>query len=238
MCLAMEQAIARFMAHQQVALAQLENHPPVQFRSSRLLQLARGRARVDRHPGWARSAGNELTSWGEGIGEIRTTFIDGPTYTGRRTARSTDMGLRRSTSVTIGVPNHADTIADHTEFGLPGRGEGRFSTVAGGQQLQLVQAPSRRPMELGTGVDDRDDLDRIAGQLSCLDLPAKFDTDTLLTEEPIAGFRGHIKSAPAWNSPSSRQRHTTSPAASTGPTAVHRASCGKAPCSWSSSDTS
>jgi catechol 2,3-dioxygenase-like lactoylglutathione lyase family enzyme len=111
------------------------------------------------------------------------------------------MGLHRLTSVTIGVPNLADTIAYYTEFGLTPQGQGRFATIDGGQQLHIVQAPSRRLIELGIGVDDRDDLDRIARQLSALDLPATPETDALLTEEPIAGFRAHLQISPRLQQP-------------------------------------
>ena len=111
------------------------------------------------------------------------------------------MGLHRLTSVTIGVPNLADTIAYYTEFGLTPQGQGRFATIDGGQQLHIVQAPSRRLIELGIGVDDRDDLDRIARQLSALDLPATLETDALLTEEPIAGFRAHLQISPRLQQP-------------------------------------
>ena len=61
------------------------------------------------------------------------------------------MGLHRLTSVTIGVPNLADTIAYYTEFGLTPQGQGRFATIDGGQQLHIVQAPNRRLIELGIG---------------------------------------------------------------------------------------
>jgi len=111
------------------------------------------------------------------------------------------MGLHRLTSVTIGVPNLADTIAYYTEFGLTPQGQGRFATIDGGQQLHIVQAPSRRLIELGIGVDDRDDLDRIARRLSALDLPATPETDALLAEEPIAGFRAHLQISPRLQQP-------------------------------------
>ena len=93
------------------------------------------------------------------------------------------------------------TIAYYTDFGLTPHGDGRVSTADGGQQLHLVHAPSRRLVELGIGVDDRDDLDRIARQLSTLDLPVKLDADTLITEEPIAGFTAHIQVSPRLQQP-------------------------------------
>ncbi len=61
--------------------------------------------------------------------------------------------------------------------------------------------PHRRRIELSIGVDDRDELDRIAHQLTAMDLPAKLDRDTLLAEEPIAGFRACIEISPRIEQP-------------------------------------
>jgi catechol 2,3-dioxygenase-like lactoylglutathione lyase family enzyme len=103
------------------------------------------------------------------------------------------MSLHRLTSVTIGVPNLAENIGYYTDFGLTPLGDGRFSTIDGGQQLRLVEAPMRRLMEIGIGADDPDDLSRIASQLAALELPCKLEGETLLTEEPIAGFRATVQ---------------------------------------------
>jgi len=50
-------------------------------------------------------------------------------------------GLGKSPSA---FPNVADTIAYYTEFGLQHRGDGVFATLSGGEQLQIVHAPTRR----------------------------------------------------------------------------------------------
>ena len=58
------------------------------------------------------------------------------------------MALHRLTSVTIGVPNVAETSAYYTDFGLTPQPDGWFSTQDGGRQLRIVQAPTRRLVEL------------------------------------------------------------------------------------------
>ena len=111
------------------------------------------------------------------------------------------MPLHRLTTVTVGVPNVEETIAYYTDFGLTPLGGGAFATEDGGEQFKIVHAPQRRLVEIGVGVDDRDDLDRIASQLSGLDLVAKSEGDTLVTEEPIAGFRAVVSVAPRMEQP-------------------------------------
>lgn len=76
----------------------------------------------------------------------------------------------------MGVPDVAATAAYYTEFGLtPAAPEGgdkiaRFRTQDGGEQLTIRHADLRRLLDLGIGVDDADDLDRIARGLRRLDL--------------------------------------------------------------------
>ena len=79
------------------------------------------------------------------------------------------MALHRLTSITIGVPNVAPTAAYYEEFGLTPTGAGRFATRDGGEQLVLVPAARRQLLELGVGVDDADDLARIAHALGKLE---------------------------------------------------------------------
>jgi catechol 2,3-dioxygenase-like lactoylglutathione lyase family enzyme len=106
------------------------------------------------------------------------------------------MGLHRLTRVTIGVPNVEETIAYYTEFGLTHRGDGSFSTQDGGEQLRIVFAPVRRLVELGIGVDDADDIARVAARLARLGVPRSVDGETLLTEEPVSGFVARVEVAP------------------------------------------
>jgi hypothetical protein len=86
------------------------------------------------------------------------------------------MGLHRLTSITMGVPDVLSTAAYYAEFGLtpatdPGTdGVARFSTVDGGEQLAIAYAPRRRLLHLGVGVDDSDDLERVARAMERLEV--------------------------------------------------------------------
>src|SRR5262249_59109023 len=76
------------------------------------------------------------------------------------------VALHRLTTITIGVPDVVTTAAYYEEFGLAPAGDARFSTVDGGEQLRLVPSPRRRPIHLGIGGDDPDDLGRVAASLA------------------------------------------------------------------------
>lgn len=76
------------------------------------------------------------------------------------------MGLHRLTSITMGVPNVADTAAYYEELGLVAAGDGWLTTRDGGRQLRIVAAPTRRLLEMHVGVDDHDDLERAADRLT------------------------------------------------------------------------
>jgi len=95
------------------------------------------------------------------------------------------MALHRLTQVIIGVPNTDETAAYYSEFGLgtvPGTGRAEpatgtasarradhvFTTTDGGEQLRIVHSPRRRVVRLGLGVENTDDLDRIAANLTKL----------------------------------------------------------------------
>jgi catechol 2,3-dioxygenase-like lactoylglutathione lyase family enzyme len=104
------------------------------------------------------------------------------------------VSLHRLTEITLGVPNVADTVEYYAQLGLtlqepaPGAPEYLFSTVDGGQQLRIVQRPLRKLVSLGVGVDDADDLIRIAASLDGLGLPAQLDGGQLSTVEPVSGL--------------------------------------------------
>jgi hypothetical protein len=105
------------------------------------------------------------------------------------------MPLHRLNSLIVGVPDVEATAAYYRDFGLAPGADGWFTTRDGGQQLKIVSAPSRRLVEISLGVDDPDDLSRIAGQLSTLDFPVTRENDVLVTEEPVAGFRAVVRVA-------------------------------------------
>ncbi len=93
------------------------------------------------------------------------------------------MALHRLTTVTLGVPDVAPVAAYYEEFGLAPRGDGRFATADGGEQLRLVTAPTRRLLELGVGADDADDLDRIARTLARRDIACERAGDRLVAHD-------------------------------------------------------
>jgi hypothetical protein len=79
------------------------------------------------------------------------------------------MALNRLTRIVMGVPNVTDVASYYRDFGLtPTSGEHCFGTVDGGEQLKLVTTVRRRLVELGVGVDDHDDLARVASRLDKL----------------------------------------------------------------------
>ena len=93
-------------------------------------------------------------------------------------------GLRR---ITLGVPDLEKTAAFYLDFGLaPGPGH-RFSTLEGGEQLQLVHSSRRRLVEARFSVDDVDDLDRAAMALQRLGVASHRHSTSLTTHDPGTG---------------------------------------------------
>ena len=99
------------------------------------------------------------------------------------------MSLHSLLSVTIGVPNVAETAAYYTDFGLTPGEDGWFSTADAGRQLRLLPAPVRRLLELRVGADDPDDLARAAAGLARLGAPSEHNATSLTTTEPVTGAR-------------------------------------------------
>jgi catechol 2,3-dioxygenase-like lactoylglutathione lyase family enzyme len=97
------------------------------------------------------------------------------------------MALHGLGRVTIGVPNVAETIDYYADFGLTHRGEGRFATRDGGDQLQIVHRSTRRLVELTVAADDADDVARIAKQLDQIGTQTSGTTTRLTTVEPVTG---------------------------------------------------
>lgn len=107
------------------------------------------------------------------------------------------MPVHRLTTLTLGVPDVADTAAYYEEFGLSPLGDGRFATADGGEQLRLVQSPRRRAIEVGIGVDNPDDLDRISRDLAAFGASSRRDPGgSLITDEPYTGVRVRASVAP------------------------------------------
>lgn len=142
------------------------------------------------------------------------------------------MSLHRLTEIVIGVPNVAETADYYTQFGLtpadvtstygeqapaPGAdAEHRFATVDGGRQLRVRHSRQRRLLSLGVGVDDPDDLDRIATSLAGIDIEARRDGDHLAAVDPATGLQVAVSVAsriqqaatptPPYNAPGDMER--------------------------------
>jgi catechol 2,3-dioxygenase-like lactoylglutathione lyase family enzyme len=106
------------------------------------------------------------------------------------------MALHRLTSITMGVPVVAQTAAYYDEFGLAPDGDGWFTTRDGGRQLRVVPAPTRRLIDLHIGVDDQDDLDRAAGQLTRLGIQVHRGPGQISAVEKATGARAYLEIAP------------------------------------------
>lgn len=106
------------------------------------------------------------------------------------------MTLHRLTSVTIGVPNVAETAEYYAEFGLTPQDDGWFSTRDGGRQLRIMHSPYRRLLELHVGADDTDDIDRVADGLRRLGIEAARERHAITAVEKATGVRAVVEVAP------------------------------------------
>lgn len=112
------------------------------------------------------------------------------------------MPLHRLTGITLGVKDVAAAAEYYTDFGLsPTRSSSdgltrHFSTVDGGEQLKIVRTARRRLTELGIGVDDPDDLDRIDSNLRRLEMTATRTATSLTVFEPATEVEVTLKVAP------------------------------------------
>ena len=140
------------------------------------------------------------------------------------------MPLHQLTSVTIGAPDVGPTADYYAEFGLTDLGDGTFATIDGGPQLRIAQARTRRLIALTVGVDDDDDLDRIAAGLARLGLTPVRDDGAVHAEEPVAGFTATIAVHPRLEQPPSDPRPTTARSGRSGPTGARPGCCATSRC--------
>ncbi len=98
------------------------------------------------------------------------------------------MGLHRLTRIALGVPEVQEACAFYRDFGLEEIAPGRFATADGGEQLRIQPAPERVLRELGVGVHDPDDLDRIAENLARLGIACVGREGALETQDPGTGI--------------------------------------------------
>ena len=106
------------------------------------------------------------------------------------------MPLHRLTSVTIGVPNVAETAAYYTDFGLSPQQDGWFGTRDGGRQLRIVHSPTRRLVEVHVGADDSDDLARVADALHRLGIKSARGPHSVTAIEKATGVQATVEVSP------------------------------------------
>jgi catechol 2,3-dioxygenase-like lactoylglutathione lyase family enzyme len=105
------------------------------------------------------------------------------------------VALHRLASITIGVPNVDETSRYYAEFGLARHGAS-FSSRDGGEQLRIVESPTRRLIELCIGADDPDDLDRVADQLARLGVTCQRSPASVSAVEVQSGARAVVRVLP------------------------------------------
>jgi hypothetical protein len=103
------------------------------------------------------------------------------------------MALHRLSSITVGVPNPAETIAYYTDFGLRSAADGWLATTDGGNQLRIVKAPTRRLIEVRIGADNHDDLAAAASRLHAMEVPAQLGPGELIAHELATGVRAVVQ---------------------------------------------
>ena len=116
------------------------------------------------------------------------------------------MALHRLTSITLGVPDIPASAAFFEDFGLVGDGASRrFSTRDGGEQVELIEAPTRRLDRLGVGAEHVDDLTRIAARAdrSTTTQIVESSPDRLALREPVTGLLVEVTVADAYATGSS-----------------------------------
>jgi catechol 2,3-dioxygenase-like lactoylglutathione lyase family enzyme len=106
------------------------------------------------------------------------------------------MALHRLSSVTIGVPEPELLTNYYTEFGLSPEDDSSFSTLDGGRQLIIRQAPTRRLLEMVVGADDHDDLARVGAALTAGGRQPELEGDALGVIEPETGVRVVVQVSP------------------------------------------
>ena len=111
------------------------------------------------------------------------------------------MALHRLSSVTIGVSNVDETASYYCDFGLEPQSNGWFTTRDGGRQLRIVHAPTRRLLELRVGVDDAEDIARVAHNLNRLGIDITRDERSVAAVETVTGVWAVVEIAVRLNQP-------------------------------------
>ncbi len=108
------------------------------------------------------------------------------------------MPLHSVKSITLGVPDVPAAAEFYRDFNLTESAPGVFATADGGEQLRLEQSPVRRLLELTIGADDPDDVDRVASQLTALDVAVERNGNGqgIAAVDPGTGVRVRVEAAP------------------------------------------
>ena len=102
------------------------------------------------------------------------------------------MALHGLAHLTLGVPNLDSTAQFYEEFGLTPKGDGRFASSEGGDQLTLVHRPIRELVEYACAADDADDIDRIRHAAAANGIATTDEGHDLVMKEPVVGMSVRI----------------------------------------------
>ena len=105
------------------------------------------------------------------------------------------MSLHTLRRIVLGVPDVDQVAAFYTEFGLRPLGQGRFATLDGGEQLRLVQRPTRRLVAVTIGADDEDDLGRVLRNLAAEGFASRREPEAVVSVEPVTGVEVRVEIA-------------------------------------------
>jgi len=118
------------------------------------------------------------------------------------------MGLHRLTSITLGVPDVVASTSFFSDFGLSAQASGtqgsaHLATRDGGEQVELVTAPTRRLIRLGVGAEHGDDLARIADRAASSPYAEVIHStpDLLALREAATGLRVEVTVASPYAAP-------------------------------------
>ena len=105
------------------------------------------------------------------------------------------MTTHRLSRITIAVPDVAACSDFYAEFGLVPLGDGRFATQDGGEQLKLTHGERRMLTELGVGVDDQEDLDRLESSVQAAGFTTERAGDGFAVEDKPTGVVVNVEIA-------------------------------------------
>jgi catechol 2,3-dioxygenase-like lactoylglutathione lyase family enzyme len=106
------------------------------------------------------------------------------------------MSLHRLTAIAIAVPDVDWCAAFYRDFGLAEVAPGRFATQDGGEQLRLEHGARRGLVQLGLGVDDEDDLDRLEASVQGCGFATERAGEGFVVEDRPTAVRVQVEVAP------------------------------------------